>query len=106
MKQIIFSVRDSKAGAYLPPFFMPTRAQAERAFADCINDEKHQFGKHPEDYTFYEIGSFDDHTGKIETTEICTFSQKGVLYIRTQSQNEIQIEKSTLNHETPIQPNT
>jgi len=61
----IFVVFDSKARAYLPPFFMPEAGQAVRVFADCCNDDGHQFGKHPEDYTLFEIGTFDDHEGKL-----------------------------------------
>lgn len=56
----IFSVYDSKAAAYLPPFFLPRTEQAERAFQQCAGDKKHQFGSFPEDYTLYEIGTFDD----------------------------------------------
>ncbi len=61
----IFVVFDSKARAYLPPFFLPEAGQAVRSFKDAVNDPKHAFGQHPEDYTLFEIGTFDDREGKL-----------------------------------------
>lgn len=59
----IFSVYDSKAEAYLPPFFMQYRGQAVRAYGDTADDPSHQFGKHPQDYTLFELGEWDDSNG-------------------------------------------
>ncbi len=56
----VFTVFDSKAEAYLPPFYLITRGQAIRAFTDSVNDPNHQFAKHPEDYTLFLLGSFED----------------------------------------------
>ena len=38
---------------------------AQRAFNDCVNDAEHNFGRHPEDYTLFKIGEFDDQTAEI-----------------------------------------
>lgn len=62
----IFSIFDGKAQAYIQPFFLPTVGMAVRTFTDCVTDPGHAFGKHPEDYTLFEIGEFDDHSGEIE----------------------------------------
>lgn len=62
----IFSVYDSCAESYLPPFFLPTKGQAVRAFSDCAKDPRHMFGKHPEHYVLFEIGHFDDSNALIE----------------------------------------
>lgn len=61
----IFTVYDTKAEAYLQPFFMQTRGAAIRGFTELVNDKNHSFGKYPADYVLFEIGSFDDHTGLI-----------------------------------------
>jgi len=61
----IFTVYDSKAEAYLQPFFMPNRGQAIRAFQDTVNDPKTQFHKHPSDFSLFEIGTYDDLSGAI-----------------------------------------
>lgn len=63
MELKIFTVYDSKTEAYMPPFFMQSTGQAMRSFEDTINHEKeHVFGKHPEDFTLFELGKFDDQT--------------------------------------------
>lgn len=63
MNHTAFTIYDQKALAYLPPFFLHNRHMAERTFADCVNSHDHQFGKHPEDYTLFIIGEYDDRTG-------------------------------------------
>ncbi len=68
MKQQIFTIYDSKAKAYLTPFFMHNNDMAMRVFADCTNDPGHQFGKHPEDYTLFNIGSWSDDKAKFLTS--------------------------------------
>ena len=66
MKLKVFSVYDSKAEAYLPPFFLPQSAMAIRTFSDCANSMDHQFGRHPEDYTLFLLGEWDDGTASFE----------------------------------------
>lgn len=63
MKYGMYSVYDSKAGAFLPPFVLPRTQQAQRVFGDCVNSPDHQFGKHPDDYTLFHLGNWDDETG-------------------------------------------
>lgn len=65
----VFSVYDSAAGAYLQPFFMASRGQAIRAFTDLVNDVSHSFSKHADDYTLFELGTYDDASGKIASHE-------------------------------------
>ena len=62
----VFTVRDEKAEAFLTPFYLPTEALAKRAMVDCVNDSNHGFNKHPEDYSLWALGSFDDMSGKHE----------------------------------------
>lgn len=62
----MFAIFDSKAGAFLTPFFMPEIGQAHRVFGDCCRDPKHEFGKHPEDYTLFILGYFDLTNGHVE----------------------------------------
>lgn len=63
--QKIFTVHDSKAQAYLPPFYMRTKGEAIRAFETTVKDTNSQFNKYPHDYTLVELGEFDDNTGSI-----------------------------------------
>lgn len=88
----IFTVHDSKAHAYLPPFYFLHDGQAVRTFQDCINSEKHQFHHHPADYTLYRIGTFDDEGASIDN--IAPFSLgNGVEFVLTAAEREKQNEQ-------------
>lgn len=65
MKNIIFSIYDQKAKAYLTPFFAVTEGLAIRMFSGTINTEDNYISKNPEDFTLYKIGEFDDSNGTI-----------------------------------------
>jgi len=69
MIQQLFCVYDEKAEAYLPPFFVPTKGIATRAFSDCINSDSHQFGKHPQDYSLFWLGEWTDHDAKFHLND-------------------------------------
>lgn len=56
----IFSIYDSKAEAYLPPFFLNATGLALRAFEDAANNPQTDFGKYSADYTLFELGEFDE----------------------------------------------
>ncbi len=59
----IFTIYDTQAKAYHIPFYMHQVGMAVRVFHDMANDPEHQFGKHPEDYSLYQIGVYDDEDG-------------------------------------------
>ena len=62
----LFAIHDQKARAYLAPFTFSKEGQALRLFTDSIQNPEHQFSRHPEDYTLFLLGEFDDETGKIK----------------------------------------
>lgn len=65
MKLNMYSIFDTGSGIYLRPFFMQSDGQATRSFGDIAQDKDHDIGKHPEDYTLFKLGLFDDNTGEI-----------------------------------------
>lgn len=65
----IFVIYDSKAEAYLQPFFSKTKADAIRAVTDLVNDEKHNFSKWSADFTLFELAMFDEDKGMIVPLE-------------------------------------
>lgn len=65
MTSKIFTTYDSKAEAYLQPFFMKTRGEAIRGWQTVCNDPKTQFNQYPADFTLFEIGEYDETTGQI-----------------------------------------
>lgn len=68
MKMNVFAVYDGKASFFGRPFFEQTDASAIRVFADAVNDgnPNNMWNRHPEDYSLWRVGSFDDALGKLE----------------------------------------
>lgn len=65
----IYTIRDSKAEFYGQPFFSRTNGDAIRQFTQVLNDTSNPnnlAAKYPADYSLFEIGEFDDETGKIK----------------------------------------
>lgn len=59
----MFSVYDSKAAVFSVPFFMPSIGLAIRSFTDLSNDPGTMVFKHPEDFSLFVVGEFDDEKG-------------------------------------------
>lgn len=69
MKTNVYGVFDSKANAYLQPFFANTDGLATRSFIGALTDENHAFCKHSADYTLFRLGDFDDEQGILVACE-------------------------------------
>lgn len=61
----LYAIYDTKAAAYVSPFFEVNNAVAMRRFEDLVNDPRSPIAKHSEDYILFGIGQFDDSTGVI-----------------------------------------
>ncbi len=61
----LFSVWDSKAAAYIQPFFAVNNNVAIRMFETAAQDSGHDFYRHAEDYTLFRIGTFDQEKGDL-----------------------------------------
>jgi len=61
----ICSIFDSAAAMYQRPFTAKSYGEVTRSFQDVCLDADHEIGKHPEDYTLYSLGTFNDGTGEI-----------------------------------------
>ena len=66
MKLFMYAVFDSAAKVYDRPFCCRSEGEAIRGFSDVCSDANHQFGKHPEHYSLWEVGMYDDNKAKIE----------------------------------------
>ena len=67
MKKIVVSVKDRAASTYGQPLFVPTIGVATRSLQDEVNraDQNNQLHLHPEDFDLYELGEFDDSSGRV-----------------------------------------
>lgn len=62
----IYTVYDSKTESYLKPFFLLSPGEALRGFIDIANDKNTAIGLHPEDYTLFELGEWEDSHATFE----------------------------------------
>lgn len=69
MKFKIYSIYDSKVGAYFPPVFYKSRGEFLRAFSEAVADPKSNLCKYPSDFTAFELGTWDDDSGAFELHE-------------------------------------
>jgi len=67
MTKEVYSIYDSKCEFYTQPFMVRAKGEAIRAFSDLANDDKTQVGQHPEDFTLFQLATFDENTGKYES---------------------------------------
>lgn len=66
MKLFMFSIMDRASGVYDRPFVSRSDAEAVRSFTDIACDETHPVGAHPDDFTLFRVGVWDDTTGNID----------------------------------------
>lgn len=72
MIQQAFSIFDTASGIYSPPFFQITKGLAIRIFSDTAKDKNTSIGQHPNDFTLFYLGEFDDNTGAYSSLETPT----------------------------------
>lgn len=67
MQNKILTIYDCKAEAYGRPFVARSTGEGLRSFTDEVNSgrEDSQLSNHPEDFTLFEVGTFDDAKGEI-----------------------------------------
>lgn len=66
MKINQYAIYDNKLKAFGAPFFQANNAVALREFENAVKAHDSKFGQHPEDYSLFLIGEFDDHTGVVK----------------------------------------
>lgn len=79
MKLLCCAIYDKVAQCYMQPFFVIQPGVAIRGFADGINsaNDKSDIVKHPDDFDLYQLGAFDDSSGRLFVEEIPIFLAKG-----------------------------
>lgn len=65
----VFAVYDNAVKAFMTPFIQQSQGQAIRGFMDACDDEKTNLSRHPEDYTLFQIATYDDANGRYENLD-------------------------------------
>jgi hypothetical protein len=63
MKIFVYSVFDQAVKAFGQPVFFRSQGEALRSWMDACADVKSNMNKHAKDYTFFELGEYDDTKG-------------------------------------------
>lgn len=61
----LYSVFDDKSATFTDPFVAITKGVAARWFLDSCEDERIPMSKHPEDYTLFDLGEWDEEKGVV-----------------------------------------
>lgn len=67
MKLFIYSIFDQAVRSYNQPFFMPADGAAIRLFQNQIGNKDSLLSQHPDQFTLFKIGEFDDKDGSFST---------------------------------------
>lgn len=81
MKMLIVAVHDSKAELFSQPVFVQSRGQAIRSFADAVNDGKSDYARHPGDYSLFELGVYEDHSGMLMPLAVPVLLASGITLV-------------------------
>lgn len=61
----LFTIRDSKANCFDNRILVQrTTAEGLRTFQTLAQDDSNSVGKFPEDFSFFELGEYDERTGR------------------------------------------
>lgn len=64
----IYAIYDQAAKAYMKPMFLQADGLAMRVFKDAVNSgTESDISKHPEQFTLFKIGEYDDQKGIISS---------------------------------------
>lgn len=63
MKHVVCAVWDEKVQSFLRPFFAPRLGAAIRMFSDEVENKESPMFAHPEDYSLFELGEWNDEDG-------------------------------------------
>lgn len=80
-----YTLHDTKALTYSPPFFVNNDALAIRMLTDLVNDPNTSPGRHPADFRMYCVGSYDDQNGKLLSLDIPNHVMDAVSLVQRQA---------------------
>lgn len=63
----VTAIRDAKSKLFSTPMFFTTPAVAIRSFGDAVTGKESDFSRHPEDYSMYLLGTYEDSSGRFQT---------------------------------------
>lgn len=81
MVLIMMSPYDEKAQVYLAPFVCKTEAEGRRMMSDAVNEPGSLVARHPDDFSLYIVGSFNDSSGTLIVPSVPEFICKASEFV-------------------------
>lgn len=75
MKKVVCLLRDEVATTYGTPITFDSVDYAVRSFGDLLRDSQTLPGKHPADFSLYQIAEYDDVSGELVPCERVVISR-------------------------------
>lgn len=69
MKRNIYVIFDHKGQYYNVPFYLHNDAMAVRVLTDLVNEEGSEINKHPEDFSVFHIGEYENNHAELVPCE-------------------------------------
>ncbi len=85
----VFSIYDSKAAAFNTPVYSVAVGTMIRSFASACNDRSTELCKHAGDFTLFELGEFDEKSGKFVMHETPVNHGLALIYVEPLPQQEL-----------------
>jgi len=63
----MYAIFDKKMNFYGSPFFTKHQVEMMRSLSQVVKDPNSNLSKFHKDFAVYQIGEFDDNTGKVST---------------------------------------
>jgi len=68
----LYVIFDNASGLYASPTLAVTEAEVRRNFSTIVNAEGNAISANPQDFSLYELGIFDNETGKFSLLDTPT----------------------------------
>lgn len=110
MSKFMYSVFDSKAETWLPPFLANADGEAARMIAQAALHPDTSLAQYPDDYTLYRIGVFDNVSAAIEcvsppkhVANVVSLVQKAAMYTTVPQPNRENGNGTSVSDDTSVQ---
>lgn len=60
-----YSIRDTKVGTYMSPFFVPTETHAMRSIQIALQQSQSNLAQFPGDFDLFLLGTLNEESGEI-----------------------------------------
>lgn len=89
MKSTVAAIFDSKVKIFTQPYLFVNKGAALRTWQEAANDPQSPYCKHPEDFTMFIVGEYNDETGIL--THLTAFESLGnaLQFKNIQQQNNV-----------------